>query len=225
MSIPFLELCHISHVAGSFKIKDISFRLFAGEYLVIAGMTGSGKTMLLELIAGLRFVTHGRMLLKGKDITNVPPERRNLGFAYQDSLLYPFLKVRDNILFGARVKGIADQPGTLKYMAELSEIMGITHLWERSPYFLSGGEKQRVSLARALLLRPPLLLLDEPLSALDPQTKFNLQELLRFLHHKDNITVIHVTHDPNEAVRLGERLFIMEKGEISQQGLPAAIVG
>ncbi|HBF37188.1 MAG TPA: ABC transporter, partial [Firmicutes bacterium] len=154
MNIPFLELHQISHAAGVFWLQDISFRLYKGEYLVIAGSTGSGKTMLLELIAGLRIPVQGKILSDGKDITDVPPEKRFLGFAYQDSLLYPFLNVRENILFSARVKGVARQPRVLKYLAELSEIMEITHLWERSPYFLSGGEKQRVSLARALLLHP-----------------------------------------------------------------------
>jgi molybdate transport system ATP-binding protein len=224
MNIPFLELCKISHVAGSFRLQDISFRLFEGEYLVIAGPTGSGKTMLLELIAGLRFPVRGRILSNGQDITDVSPEKRCLGFAYQDSLLYPFLNVQENILFSARVKGVAHHSGVLKYLKELSEIMEITHLWERSPYFLSGGEKQRVSLARALLLRPPLLLLDEPLSALDSQTKHHLQDLLRFIHQKDNISIIHVTHDQNEAVQLGDRMIILKEGKINSQGIPAEII-
>jgi molybdate transport system ATP-binding protein len=224
MSISFLELCTISHVADSFRLQDISFRLSTGEYLVIAGPTGSGKTMLLELIAGLRSPVQGKILSDGKNITDVPPEKRCLGFAYQDSLLYPFLSVRENILFSAKVKGVAHQPQVVNYLAELSEIMEITHLWERSPYFLSGGEKQRVSLARALLLRPPLLLLDEPLSALDSQTKHHLQELLRFIHQKENISIIHVTHDQNEALQLGDRMIILKEGKISSQGIPADII-
>jgi molybdate transport system ATP-binding protein len=224
MKSPFLELQKISYTAGGFLLQDISLRLFPGEYFVIAGHTGSGKTVLLELIAGLRFPARGRILSDGKDITEVPPEKRRLGIAYQDSLLYPFLNVRENILFGARVKGLANNPAIRQYLMELSEIMGITNLLDRSPYYLSGGEKQRVSLARALLLRPPLLLLDEPLSSLDPQTKLHLQELFRLIHRKDNIAIIHVTHDPNEAVQLGSRMIILKEGKISKQGTPAEIL-
>jgi ABC-type sugar transport system ATPase subunit len=224
MNAPLLELQQISHTAGVFQLQEISFRLDIGEYLVIAGPTGSGKTMLLEVIAGLRSPTQGRVLFQGKEITNIPPEKRWLGFAYQDSLLYPFLNVRENILFSARVKRVANQLQVKQNLIELSEIMGLTHLWERSPYFLSGGEKQRVSLARALLLRPPLLLLDEPLSALDPQTKHHIQELLSLIHRRENITVVHVTHDENEALQLGTKMVILKDGKISRTGRPTEIL-
>jgi molybdate transport system ATP-binding protein len=224
MDPPLLEVQRISYAVGSFKLWDIVFRLDTGGYLVVTGPTGSGKTILLELIAGLRSPDQGRVLFRGIDITAIPPEERRIGFAYQDSLLYPFLNVRENILFSARVKRMAHLPAVRQYLVELSEIMGITPLWERSPYFLSGGEKQRVSLARALLLRPPLLLLDEPFSALDLQTKYQLQELLRLIHQRENITVFHGTHDASETLQLGTRMIVLKSGKISQTGTPAEVL-
>lgn len=224
MNTPLLELQGISYAAGVFRLQEISFRLAAGGYLIVAGPTGSGKTVLLEVIAGLRSPAQGRVLYQGKDITALPPEKRRLGFAYQDSLLYPFLNVRENILFSARVKGVADRTEVRQYLTELSETMGIHHLWKRFPVFLSGGEKQRVSLARALLLRPPLLLLDEPLSSLDPQTKSHLQELLHLIHQREGITVVHVTHDENEARQLGTGMIVLKDGKVSRTGMPAVII-
>lgn len=158
--------------------------------------------------------------MQDKDITKLPPEKRRLGFAYQDNPLYPFLSVRENILFGARARKLESDQQTLRYMEQLIETMDLTHLLERPPHFLSGGERQRVSLARALLTRPALLLLDEPLSALDPQTRLSIQSLLKDIHCKEKIGIIHVTHDFTEAMHLGTQIILIKNGQIEQTDNP-----
>ncbi|WHH58733.1 ATP-binding cassette domain-containing protein [Petroclostridium sp. X23] len=220
MKKPYFEVTDLRVRAGRFELQDVSFSLDKGEYLIILGPTGCGKTMLLETLAGLRKPVAGQMLLDNHDITNWTPEVRAFGFAYQDSLLYPFLSVRENILFGARARKRHKEEKILQRMDRLAEAMGISHLLERFPRALSGGEKQRVSLARAILVSPPVLLLDEPLSALDPQTRHAMRELLHEVHQSEGLDMIHVTHDFNEALQLGTKMIVMNKGKIVQQGEP-----
>lgn len=141
-----------------------------------------------------------------------------MGFAYQDSLLYPFLNVRENILFGAKVQKRHRDPSIQIRYRELLDVLGIGQVADRSPRFLSGGERQRVSLARALLLSPPLLLLDEPLSALDTQRRLALRELLKGIHCRDGVAVLHVTHDLSEVESLANKLVVLRDGRIVQQG-------
>lgn len=203
-----------------FELCDITFSMDRDDYLIVLGPTGCGKTMLLETLAGLRKPSAGQILLENKDITCWSPEARGFGFAYQDSLLYPFLNVKDNILFGARARRKHKEIRTLKRLNRLADAMGIAHLLQRSPCYLSGGEKQRVSLARAILTNPPVLLLDEPLSALDPQKRYSMQELLREVHQSEGLRIIHVTHDFNEALQLGTQVIVMNQGKILQQGKP-----
>ena len=203
---------------GNFQLRDICFTLEESQYLVILGPTGCGKSMLLETLAGLRYPKGGGIFLRGKEITSLAPEARRFGFAYQDSLLFPFLNVKDNILFAARSHKNRLESSIKKRADELTEAMRITHLLDRYPQFLSGGEKQRVSLARALLSKPPLLLLDEPLSSLDQQIRSSIKELLRTIHNKEELGIIHVTHDFNEALQLGTHLLVMDQGRILQQG-------
>lgn len=223
MITPLLQVSKLSVKAGKFALWDISFSINDPNYLIILGPTGCGKTMLLETIAGLRKPTAGKINLKGKNITDCPPEKRGLGFAYQDSLLYPFLTVKENILFGAKAKKKDKRPETVQRLNSLAEAMQIDHLLKRYPHSLSGGEKQRVSLARAVLINPPILLLDEPLSALDPQTRHAMRNLLRETHLQEKIGIIHVTHDFNEALQLGSHLIVMNQGKILQQGKPIEI--
>ena len=218
MSKALLKINNITVNVGKFTLKDISFSMKSNDYVIILGPTGCGKTVLLESIAGLREPCNGSIFLNDREITHLPPESRHLGFAYQDSLLYPFMSVKDNILFGARARGEADLPETGRRLERLAEIMGIANLLERYPRFLSGGERQRVSLARAILTRPPLLLLDEPLSALDPQTRHVMQELLREIHHEEKMGIIHVTHDFSEAAQLGNKIIVLNNGKVEQKG-------
>ncbi|WP_235920202.1 ABC transporter ATP-binding protein [Heliomicrobium gestii] len=215
-----LEAKNLNLSAGTFELRDITFQVKPQGYLVVVGPTGCGKTLLLEMIAGIRAATGGSLSFNGKDITALPPERRRFGLAYQDSLLYPFLSVRENILFGVPKEEGVDSDKTKKSLEALAESMEIAHLLERFPGHLSGGERQRVSLARALMTEPSLLLLDEPLSALDPRTRDKMQELLRRLHRERGIAVIHVTHDFGEAIRLGDQMLLMREGSIEQDGAP-----
>ncbi|MTV49199.1 ATP-binding cassette domain-containing protein [Heliobacillus mobilis] len=220
MKQTLLEVQDLSLRVGSFTLQEVSVQVHKGDYVVVVGPTGSGKTLLLEAIAGLIPLQEGRIIYDGRDITEESPESRHFGFAYQDSLLYPHLTVRENILFSAAVRGQADSPLIRQRLAELAEAMAIQPLLERRPGPLSGGERQRVSLARALLLRPSLLLLDEPLSALDPQTRAGLQKLLRKIHRDDEVTLIHVTHDFSEAIHLGTKMLLLKDGRVLQYGAP-----
>ncbi len=218
-----LEVHHLSVKAGSFALNKIDFSLKANDYVMIVGPTGSGKTILLESIAGLRPLHSGEIFFNGRRITDLPPEQRHVGFAYQDSLLYPFLTVKENILFGARARGMAVEAKVVRRMNELVERMGISQLLARYPKFLSGGERQRVSLARAILTKPPLLLLDEPLSALDPGTRQSMQNLLRQIHVTESMSIIHVTHDFSEAIQLGTEMMVLSNGSIEQSGAPLEV--
>ncbi len=202
---------------GSFSIKDVTMDVQDGEYFVLLGPTGTGKTVLLEAIAGLNPVKRGQIRLNGKDVTFLSPEKRNIGFAYQDHVLFPHLSVRDNIAFGL-MRRRKTQGEIEDTVSQVTELLGITHLLERKPTFLSGGESQKVALARALAIKPDLLLLDEPLSAVDPATKEATQRELKEIHNRLRITTIHVTHDFEEAIALGDRIAVLGEGRIVQIG-------
>lgn len=223
MNSPLFQVAGLNVRCGKFRLQDITFSLEKNEYLIIVGPSGCGKTMLLEALAGLRKLDSGEIWLEKDNINLWPPEERGFGFAYQDSLLYPFLNVKDNILFGAKAQNKHRDKNTLMRLDKLVEYMGIAHLLERFPISLSGGEKQRVSLARAILINPPVLLLDEPLSALDPQTRDSMRTLLEEIHKTEGMGIIHVTHNFDEALQLGTQMMVMNQGRILQQGKPAAV--
>jgi molybdopterin-binding protein len=187
--------------------------------------------VLLETIAGLHRPLRGRVLLAGEDVTHAPPERRGVGFVYQDYVLFPHLSVAGNIAFGLRLRGMS-RGDIEERVAAISQLLGIEHLLHRRPGTLSGGEAQRVALARALVVEPRLLLLDEPLSALDPETREGLQRELGRIHRELGTTTIHVTHDFEEAVALGDRIAVLREdrvgdsrreGQIVQVGTPEEI--
>jgi len=183
----------------------------------VLGPTGAGKTVFLESIAGLRRPKGGRIHIDGQDVAHLPPERRGIGFVYQDYVLFPHLTVASNIAYGLRCQRVGGREirARVRHMAHMIGIEGLLH---RRPDTLSGGEQQRVALARALVVRPRLLLLDEPLSALDPGTRDALHRELGRLHDNLPTTTIHITHDFEEAVALGERVAIVHDGQIVQVG-------
>jgi len=217
-----LKLENIHKKCGDFNLKDINLEINHGEYFVILGPTGTGKTVVLETIAGRYTPENGDIKFKNNLITSKYPEERNIGFVYQDYALFPHLTVEENILFGLKIKKASESEKKDK-LSEMTELLQINHLKERYPKTLSGGEKQRVALARALVLSPSILLLDEPLSALDPNTKKRLQEDLRKIHSKLETTTLHVTHDFNEALALADRIAIMHEGKITQIDTPEEI--
>jgi molybdopterin-binding protein len=207
---------------GEFILEDISLDIEEGEYFIILGPTGAGKTVLLESIAGLYPVKSGEIWLRGKEVTSVEPEKRRISIVYQDHVLFPHLSVKDNLIFGLRMhKAKADtEKDRLNWVAEL---LGIGSLLHRRPDTLSGGEKQKVALGRAIITQPELLLVDEPLSSLDPETRESVQQELRKLHRALGITILHVTHDFEEAIALGNRIAVIGEGHLMQVGTPEEV--
>ena len=211
-----IRLQGVTQRFGAFGLR-VDLRVPAGAYLTLLGPSGCGKSLLLGTLAGLYPAASGQVLLDGEDVTALPPEARALGFVFQKSSLFPHLGVADNIAFGLKVRGVA-RAQRLKRVDELCELLGITALMERPTTALSGGEAQRVALARALAPSPRVLLLDEPLSLVDHNARLELQAVLKRLHAELDLTVLHVTHDREEARALGDQVAVMQDGEVVQQG-------
>ncbi len=210
----YLTLNNIAFQKGDFAMQNVSLSLDKNEYFVLLGKTGSGKTQLLESIAGFHSV-QGMITLEGKDITNITPEKRNVGFVYQDFALFPNLSVEKNIRFSGQYKVIKDSE---TFFEDIIEFLALKHLLKRSIEHLSGGEKQRIAIARALYSQPDVLLLDEPLSAIDPTFRNEVMTSLKKLILRYDLTIIHVTHNFREAFYLADKIAIMEQGSIIQQG-------
>ncbi len=211
---PGLSISGLTAQAGSFTLGPVSLGIPPDRVLVVLGPSGAGKTVLLETIAGLRPQQSGQISLAGADITGLPPERRRIGLVFQDAALFPHMTVKENIRFGPRASGTAspDSADSLLYQ------LGIGHLADRSPRSLSGGERQRAALARALAIQPGLLLLDEPLSALDQPTREDMRALLQRLLAELEIPAAHVTHDRDEALSIGDDLAVIVGGQLRQTG-------
>jgi molybdopterin-binding protein len=212
-----IEVKNLCVDLGEFVLRDITLDIEENEYFIILGPTGAGKTVLLESIAGLYPIKSGEIWLRGKEVTRVEPEKRKIGIVYQDHVLFPHFSVKDNIIFGLRMhKTKADEIASrLDWVAEL---LGISYLLHRRPDTLSGGEKQKVALGRVIVTQPELLLVDEPLSALDPETRESVRQELRQLHKALGITILHVTHDFEEAIALGNRIAVIGEGRLVQVG-------
>lgn len=208
-----ISLENISWTApgGGFGLTGVSVTIPSETYAVLMGATGCGKTSLLEILCGLRVPDAGRIVLDGLEVTHLQPRERGIGYVPQDLALFPGQKVREQICFSLRMRGLKDESGLIN---ELVAELGIQHLLDRLPENLSGGEKQRVALARALAAQPRVLLLDEPLSALDEGTRGQAMELLKNLQRRHRLTVLHVTHSPSEAAALGSLQLRLEKGQI-----------
>ncbi len=199
---------------GTFALKEVSFEVKKGSYCVILGHTGSGKTLLLESIAGLHRI-EGSVTLEGRDITSLPPEERRIGLVYQDFMLFPHMNVMQNIRFAKPYIGEREKS---RDVDELLSLLQISPLADRDVQNLSGGEKQRVALARALYARPKVLLLDEPLSAVDPAMRDSIMALLKEIARRYDMTVVHVTHNFREAAFLAEEIIVLLDGSIVQSG-------
>ncbi len=205
-----LEIVNISLRVKNFFLKNINFYVLKGEHFAIVGPTGSGKSLLLETIAGIRKPDSGKIILNGVDITDFPPEKRGIGMVYQDFALFPHMSVYDNIAYGLKVKKCKNVEVRVK---ELAEMLEIEHLLDRMPSELSGGEKQRVAIARALAVNPEVILLDEPFSALDKETRITLRDRIIGLLKEKGVSVIHVTHIEEDA-KTADRIAKMRKGEL-----------
>jgi putative spermidine/putrescine transport system ATP-binding protein len=218
-----IEACGKTFADGTRALEPATLDIARGETLVLLGPSGCGKTTMLRIIAGLEVPdTGGRVLFDGKDMTAVPIERRNVGMVFQSYALFPNMTVSDNIGYGLKIRGIPARERAAR-VAELVALTNISGLENRRIDQLSGGQRQRVALARAVAIRPGILLLDEPLTALDAALRDRLRGELNRLLRALGITTIYVTHDQSEAMELGDRVVVMQKGAIAQIGTPREI--
>jgi molybdate/tungstate transport system ATP-binding protein len=217
-----IEIKNLSLRLGDFSLKDVNLTIQDGEYYIILGPTGAGKSVLMEFIAGLHRVRTGEIWLDGRNITHKAPEERGIGYVPQDYVLFPFLDVVGNIAFGLKA-GRFSRAEIEDRIKAMSSLLGITHLLKRDIRSLSGGEKQRVALARALAPSPRILLLDEPLAALDQQTAKYLRLELKRIHGELGVTTLHITHNQAEAEEMADRIAVISMGTVAQVGKPEEV--
>ena len=213
----------ISLTVGSFALRDVSLRVEKGEYFVLLGPTGSGKTLLIECLCGLLRPSAGRIEIEGADVTGLEPRRRRVGYVPQHQALLPHLTVRDNIAFPLRARG-APLSEYRRLFIPAIDLLGLWHLLERWPAHLSGGERQKVALARALVVHPRLLVLDEPVSALDEAGREQLCAELRRVHAELGVTTIHISHSVEEALSVADRAGVVHQGRLLQVGPVAELL-
>ena len=208
-----INIHNLSLKLPKFELSSISLTVESGGYCVILGRTGSGKTLLLESIAGRYSNVTGDIYFNDQSFQNLAPEARNMGFVYQHFELFSHLTVFENIAFPLKMRG---EPSSFiqKSVTEITELLGIQYLLTHTINYLSGGEKQRVALARALVFKPKILLLDEPTSALDYVTRHEMRQVLKEIHQAYQPTIIHVTHDINEALSLATQICVMKSGRL-----------
>ena len=219
----FVKINNVSKSYGNLKVLDnISLSINQGQLVTLLGPSGCGKSTLLKCISGLEDVSSGSIHFGERDVTGLSPQKRNLGMVFQNYALFPNLTVEENIAFGLNIKKL-DQGEIKKQVQEMIELVSLSGKEKVYPSTLSGGQKQRVALARSLVLKPDILLLDEPLSALDAKIRKQLRLLIRQIQKSLNITTIFVTHDQEEALILSDEIFVMDQGKITQNGSAEAI--
>ncbi|HXW88518.1 MAG TPA: ABC transporter ATP-binding protein [Streptosporangiaceae bacterium] len=217
-----IELCALTKKFSEVAVDGIDLSVASGEFFSLLGPSGCGKTTTLRLIAGFEQPTSGRILLDGVDVSDVPPHRRNVNTVFQSYALFPFLNVFDNVAFGLRHRRLA-KAELGRRVDEALDLVRMTSYAKRRPGQLSGGQQQRVALARALVLNPAVLLLDEPLGALDAKLRRSLKVELKSLQERVGITFLYVTHDQEEALTMSDRLAVMNAGRIVQIGTPREV--
>jgi len=219
----FLDIVKLNKQFGDMvAVHDFSLDVRQGEFISLLGPSGCGKTTALRMIAGFEPPTTGRIALNGRDITDQPPNRRNIGMVFQSYALFPNMTVADNVAFGLKLKG-KPAADARRRAGELLELIQLPDKGRSYPYQLSGGQQQRVALARALAIEPQVLLLDEPLSALDAKIRVELRAEIRRIQQQLHITTLYVTHDQEEAMSLSDRVVVMNRGHIEQVGEPFEI--
>ena len=211
----YLNIENLSSKKDDFLLDNINFNIQKNEYFVLLGQSGSGKTMLLETIAGLN-ASRGKISYRGDDISKLPTQNRDIGFVYQDFALFPNMNVKKNIKFSSRYKNIENSD---ELFDDIVEFLKLKNILSRDTKELSGGEKQRVAIARALFCKPKILLLDEPLSAIDPTFRNAIMKSLKDIHKRYDLTTIHVTHNFREASYLADKIAIIMDGKIQQVGV------
>ncbi|MGG6314398.1 ABC transporter ATP-binding protein [Paenibacillus macerans] len=218
-----IELAAVEkHFAGQVALHPLSLTIKEGEFLTLLGPSGCGKTTILRMIAGFEQPTAGKILLDGQDLTHLPPNRRDLNLVFQHYALFPHMTVEDNIAFGLKMKKMpaGQQQERVREAVEMTQLTAFT---KRYPHQLSGGQQQRVAIARAIANKPRVLLLDEPLGALDLQLRKSLQAELKQLQRSLGITFVYVTHDQEEAMMMSDRIVVMNGGRVEQIGSPREI--
>ena len=223
MSEPILELKNITKSFGDEAIlKGISLQVDPGEFITLLGSSGCGKTTTLRIVAGLESADSGTVLLEGKDVTNEPPERRNVNMVFQNYALFPHMTVEGNIGYALRLRG-KKKAEIRTAVAQALELVRLPGFEQRRPSELSGGQRQRVAIARASVNEPRVLLLDEPLGALDLQLRRQMQIELKRLQKQLGITFIYITHDQEEALNMSDRIAVMKNGCCQQTDAPSVI--
>jgi multiple sugar transport system ATP-binding protein len=222
-----LALIELRHLAKTFPgainaLQPVDLSISPGELLVVLGPSGSGKSTLLRLIAGLDVPSAGSVWIDGRDVTRVPPHRRDVAMVFQHPALYPHLSVFDNLAFGLKARGASRHQARTK-VNMVAGMLGLDHVLARRPSALSGGERQRVAIGRALAREPRVILFDEPFSSLDSPLRAGLREQVVELHRRFGTTLVHVTHDQAEALLMGERVVVLERGRVLQCGSPRVI--